>query len=213
MINLSKKEKDIKTNAIRIVSAAKIPCRLHTYDAPDGFLNGVSVAEQTGENPDTVFKTLVLIGRSRQHYVCVIPVACELDLKKAAAHFGEKHVEMIENPDTVFKTLVLIGRSRQHYVCVIPVACELDLKKAAAHFGEKHVEMIHAKDITAVTGYIKGGCSPVGMKKQFPTAIHKSAEELPDFWVSGGKVGLQMNLSPAALSELIGASFADLIKE
>ena len=149
-----------------MVAAAKISYRLHTYDAPEGFLDGVSVAEQTGENPDTVFKTLVLIGRSRQHYVCVIPVACELDLKKAAAHFGEKHVEMI-----------------------------------------------HAKDITAVTGYIKGGCSPVGMKKQFPTAIHKSAQTLSEFWVSGGKVGLQMNLSPAALSELIGASFADLIKE
>lgn len=163
---MAKKEKDIKTNAVRMVSAAKIPCRLHTYDAPDGFLDGVSVAEQTGENPDTVFKTLVLEGRSGQHYVCVIPVACELDLKKAATHFGEKHVDMI-----------------------------------------------HAKDITAVTGYIKGGCSPVGMKKQFPTAIHKSAEELPEFWVSGGKVGLQMNLSPAALAELIGASFADLIRE
>ncbi len=163
---MAKKEKEPKTNAVRIVAAKKIPYTLHTYDAPEGFLDGVSVAAQTGQNPDSVFKTLVL-----------------------ASH------------------------SKQHYVCVIPVACELDLKKAAKHFGEKYVEMIHAKEITPVTGYIKGGCSPVGMKKQFPTAIHQSAETLEMFCVSGGKVGLQLELSPLALSELISAEFTDLIKE
>lgn len=163
---MAKKEKEVKTNAARILAANKIPYTLHTYEAPEGFLDGVSVAEQTGENPDTVFKTLVLIGRSGQHYVCVIPVACELDLKKAASHFGEKHVEMI-----------------------------------------------HAKEITPITGYIKGGCSPVGMKKQFPTVIHESAERLSSFWVSGGKVGLQMGVNPQQLAGLIGAKFTDLIKE
>lgn len=163
---MAKKGKEFKTNAVRIAEAHNIPYELKTYDAPDGFLDGVSVAGQTGENPDTVFKTLVLIGHSKQYYVCVIPVACELDLKKAAGHFGEKKVEMI-----------------------------------------------HAKDLTRVTGYIKGGCSPVGMKKLFPTAIHKSAEALCGFWVSGGKVGLQMNLPPKALADLIGAAFADLTKE
>ncbi len=163
---MAKKEKEIKTNAVRIVAAKKLPYQLHTYDAPEGFLDGVSVAEQTGQDPDMVYKTLVLIGHSKEHYVCVIPVACELDLKKAAKHFGEKNIEMI-----------------------------------------------HAKDITRVTGYIKGGCSPVGMKKQFRTAIHCDAETLASFCVSGGKVGLQMELTPKDLAQLIGADFADLIKE
>lgn len=163
---MSKKEKEVKTNAVRIVAAKKIPYTLHTYDAPEGFLDGVSVAEQTGQNPDTVFKTLVLVGHSREHYVCVIPVACELDLKKAAGHFGEKNLEMI-----------------------------------------------HAKEITPLTGYIKGGCSPVGMKKLFRTAIHESGEHLATICVSGGKVGLQMELPPKQLAELIGADFADLIQE
>ena len=163
---MAKKEKEHRTNAVRIVAAKKIPYMLHTYEAPEGFLDGVSVAAQVGQDLDTVFKTLVLTGHSKQNYVCVIPVACELDLKKAARHFGEKHVEML-----------------------------------------------HVRDITKVTGYVKGGCSPVGMKKQFPTAIHQSAETLPAFCVSGGKVGLQMELSPAALAKLIGAEFTDLIKE
>lgn len=160
------KAKDTKTNAVRIVEAAGINYKLYTYEAPEGFLDGVSVAMQTGQ-----------------------------DLER------------------VFKTLVLVGHSKEHYVCVIPVAEELDLKKAAKHFCEKNIEMIHARDITKITGYIKGGCSPVGMKKQFKTAIHETGEIQETICVSGGKVGLQMELNPEALARLIGAEFGDLIKE
>ena len=112
--------------------------------------------------------------------------------------------------EQVYKTLVTQGSSRAYYVCVIPVGAELDLKKAAKHFGEKKVEMIAAKDITKITGYIKGGCSPLGMKALFPTAIDGSAEALATIVVSAGKVGLQMEVEPKALAALIKASFADL---
>ena len=111
----------------------------------------------------------------------------------------------------VFKTLVTTGTSREHYVCVIPVAKELDLKKAAKVFGEKKIEMLHAKDITKVTGYIKGGCSPAGMKKQFKTAVHNSACELDKIYVSAGKPGISVGVNPHELVHLIGAQFADLI--
>ena len=157
------KSKEIKTNAVRIVEKAGIDYKLHTYDAPEGFLDGVSVAEQTGQNPEKVFKTLVTVGHSKEHYVCVIPVAEEMDFKKAANHFGEKNIEMI-----------------------------------------------HARDITMITGYIKGGCSPVGMKKPFKTAIDWTAELQDTSCVSGGKVGLQIELAPGALATLIGAEFVEL---
>ena len=124
---------------------------------------------------------------------------------------GMEVVEVLhQDPNQAFKTLVTVGASRQNYVCVIPVAEELDLKKAAKHFGEKKIEMIHARDITKVTGYIKGGCSPVGMKKPFPTVIDISAENIDDIIVSGGKVGLQMELSVKALQEITGAQLADV---
>lgn len=153
----------VKTNAVRMIAAKKIPYEVMEYDAPDGFLDGVSVAKATGENPDQVFKTLVLVGNSRQNYVCVIPVAHELDLKKAAKHFGEKKIEMI-----------------------------------------------HAKDITKITGYIKGGCSPVGMKKLFPTAIDESAGNFEEIIVSAGKVGLQMKVPVNDLLEVVNGSLAEL---
>ena len=111
----------------------------------------------------------------------------------------------------VFKTLVTTGTSREHYVCVIPVAEELDLKKAAKVFSEKKIEMLHARDITKVTGYIKGGCSPAGMKKQFKTAVHNSACELDKIYVSAGKPGISVGVNPHELVHLIGAQFADLI--
>jgi Cys-tRNA(Pro)/Cys-tRNA(Cys) deacylase len=101
--------------------------------------------------------------------------------------------------------------SKEFYVCVIPVAHELDLKKAAKHFGEKKLDMIPAKDITKVTGYIKGGCSPVGMKKQFRTAIDESALNLERIVVSAGKVGLQMELPVQSLVDAASAKPADLI--
>ena len=159
-----KKDKQThKTNAVRMVEAEGIPYNMYEYDAPEGFLDGVSVAKTLGQDPDQVFKTLVTVGASREYHVCVIPVAKELDLKKSAKHFGEKKIEMIP-----------------------------------------------ARDITKVTGYIKGGCSPVGMKKLYTTAIDESAVLFDEIMVSGGKVGLQMQLSVEGLKNITGAEFADL---
>lgn len=107
----------------------------------------------------------------------------------------------------VFKTLVTQGKSQQYYVFVIPVAAELNLKAAAASVGEKSVEMIHVKDINRVTGYIRGGCSPVGMKKQYPTVIDKTAQDCTQIVVSGGKIGFQIELSPVDLATVAGAAF------
>ena len=112
--------------------------------------------------------------------------------------------------ERVYKTLVTKGK-HGHFVFVIPVAAELDLKAAARTVGEKAVEMIPVKDIHTVTGYLRGGCSPVGMKKLFPTVIDSSAQTLSSFYVSGGRIGLQMELNPAALADFIGASFAPII--
>lgn len=156
----------VKTNAVRLLDLKKVDYILREYEAPDGFLDGVSVARATGVEPERVFKTLVAQGASGEHYVCVIPV--------------EK---------------------------------ELDLKKAAKHFGEKKLEMIHAKDITKVTGYMKGGCSPVGMKKQFRTAVDESARRFERIVVSAGKVGLQMDLPLESLLEAASAELAVLAAE
>ncbi|HIT99031.1 MAG TPA: Cys-tRNA(Pro) deacylase [Candidatus Copromorpha excrementavium] len=137
---------------------------MYEYDAPDGFLDGVSVAESLGQDPKQVFKTLVTVGNSGEHYVCMIPVAEELDLKKAAKHFGEKKIDMLP-----------------------------------------------LRELTAVTGYIKGGCSPVGMKKDFPSVIDKSAQEHETIIVSGGKVGLQMELAVKDLANITGAELANIV--
>lgn len=153
-----------KTNALRLLDGANITYETRSYQAPEGFLDGVSVAHQVGMDPSLVYKTLVLQGASKSNLVCVIPVACELDLKKAAKHFGEKYVEMIP-----------------------------------------------AKEITPVTGYIKGGCSPVGMKKLYRTAIHQDALQLDQITVSAGRVGLQMSLQTKALAQITRAQFADLV--
>lgn len=158
--------KGIKTNAVRLLDLKKVDYILHEYDAPEGFLDGVSVARETGIEPERVFKTLVTQGASGEYYVCVIPVVRELDLKKAAKHFGEKKLEMIP-----------------------------------------------AKDITKVTGYIKGGCSPVGMKKLFRTAIDESAQNFERIVVSAGKIGLQMDLPLTSLMEAASAQLADLTVE
>ena len=113
-----------------------------------------------------------------------------------------------QDPKFVYKTLVTQGKSKNYFVFVIPVAKELDLKAAAKSVGEKSVEMIAVKDINKITGYIRGGCSPVGMKKQFQTVIDESAKELEYFYVSGGKIGLQLQLNPVSLAELIHADFS-----
>ena len=116
-----------------------------------------------------------------------------------------------EDPAQVFKTLVTRG-SKGYYVFVLPVAEELNLKKAARAVGEKAVEMIPVKDLLKTTGYIRGGCSPVGMKKPFPTVIHAAAEDLDAFCVSAGRIGLQIEVKPTQLAELIGAVFEDIIR-
>lgn len=118
---------------------------------------------------------------------------------------------MGQDPARVFKTLVARGASGGYYVFDIPVAESLDLKKAAKAVGEKSIAMLPQKDLLPLTGYVHGGCSPVGMKKLFPTVLHASAEELETIIVSAGKIGYQVEVAPQALAALVRAKFADLI--
>lgn len=111
-----------------------------------------------------------------------------------------------------FKTLVMQGKSRQYYVFVVPIADEVDLKAAAKAAGEKSVEMIHVKDITAVTGYVRGGCSPLGMKKQFPTFLHESAAGYNNIYISGGRIGTSIIVNPDDLLKVVRGTYADLIQ-
>lgn len=150
-----------KTNVMRILDKNKISYEIHTYEASDGKIDGMSVAEKVGRSPDVLFKTLVTKGESGDYFVFVVCVADELDLKKAAASVGEKAVHMI------------------------PVV-----------------------DINHVTGYIRGGCSPIGMKKQFQTVIDTKAQGV--IVVSAGKIGMQVELSAKELGDLIGAAFSDI---
>lgn len=152
-----------KTNALRLVEQAGIPCREASYDYDENDLNGMHAAEGLGLPPEQVFKTLVLRSDSGKYYVFCIPVCCELDLKKAA--------------------------------------------KAAK---EKKVDLVPVKELLGLTGYIRGGCSPVGMKKKFPTFLDETAELWDEIAVSAGARGLQMILPPLALMELIGGVSADL---
>ncbi len=115
--------------------------------------------------------------------------------------------------EKVFKTLVTRGASKNIYVFVIPVAKELELKKAAKAVGEKSIAMIHVSELLGLTGYVRGGCSPVGMKKQYPTVIHSTAEELDTIVVSAGKIGFQVELDPRELIKLIRGKFADIVAE
>ena len=121
------KEKEVKTNAMRMLDKLKLPYKVHLYEC-DEFIDGVHIAELLGESCDSCFKTLVTVGKSGNYYVFALPVDKELDMKKCARAVGEKSLEMV-----------------------------------------------HVKDINAVTGYIRGGCTPIGMKKQYKTVIHKSA--------------------------------------
>lgn len=154
-----------KTNAMRILEQKKVDFNMITYDNLDGKIDGVSVAGKLGKDPKYIYKTLVAQGVSKEIFVFVIPVAEELDLKKAA--------------------------------------------KAA---GEKKVEMIHVKDIMKWTGYIRGGCSPVGMKKLYRTFIDGAAREIDLIIVSGGKIGFQVELAVDDLLAVVDGSLADLIK-
>lgn len=123
-------------------------------------------------------------------------------------HTAEKTGAPVEQS---FKTLVMQGKSRQYYVFVVPIAEEVDLKTAAKTVGEKSVEMIHVKDITAITGYVRGGCTPLGMKKQFPTVIHESAAEFDKIYISGGRIGTTIVVNPDALLAVVRGKYADII--
>ncbi len=116
-----------------------------------------------------------------------------------------------EDPRKVFKTLVTKGKSGQYYVFVVPVECVLELKKAASAAGEKSVAMIAQKDLLQLTGYVHGGCSPIGMKKPFSTFIHETAREFDRMYVSAGKVGFQIELAPLDLQAVVGCTFADIV--
>lgn len=118
-----------------------------------------------------------------------------------------------EEPEKVFKTLVTVSKSKEHYVFMLPVEKELDLKKAARAAGEKNIEMIAQKELLSLTGYVHGGCSPIGMKKQFKTFIDESARQFDTIMFSAGKVGYQVEIATADAERLIPLSFADLTKQ
>ena len=123
--------------------------------------------------------------------------------KEVADYFGE-------DPGRVFKTLVTVGKSGKNYVFVVPCAKELDLKKAAAAVGEKSVEMIRSKDLLPLTGYVHGGCSPIGMKKYFRTVFDSSAADYETVMFSGGKIGLQIEMSVANLEKVISVEYCPI---
>ena len=116
-----------------------------------------------------------------------------------------------EDPEMVFKTLVTVGKSKTNYVFVVPVNKELNLKKAAQSVGEKSIEMIKSKELLPLTGYIRGGCTALGMKKRFPTVVDQSVREKEAIYVSGGKRGLQLKLAPADLVKAASAMWGDVI--
>ena len=155
--------KELKTNAMRILDKHKIPYTVNLYEC-EAFIDAVTVADALG-----------------QPY------------------------------ESSYKTLVAVGKSGGHYVFVVPIAEELDLKAAARAVGEKAVELVHVKDIFALTGYIRGGCTPIGMKKAFPTVIHESAAGFEAVIISGGRIGAQIFLSPQDLLTVTRGKLADII--
>jgi len=158
------KNNEEKTNAMRILEQKKLPFSVQTYPGTSA-ISGVEVAKALGEDPAHMFKTLVTVGKSGGHYVFLVPVAEELDLKKAALSVGEKKIEMLEQ-----------------------------------------------KKLFPLTGYIHGGCSPIGMKKLFPTVVDESAQRFPEILFSGGKIGYQIRTSLSVLKEAIPLSVADITR-
>ena len=116
-----------------------------------------------------------------------------------------------QNPERVFKTLVTVGKSKKNYVFMVPVKEELDLKKAAKAVGEKSIEMIKSKELLPLTGYIHGGCSPIGMKKFFVTTVHESAKNFETIFFSAGKIGYQVEVAPSDLEKVIRITYGDII--
>ena len=134
-----------------------------------------------------------------------------LDITEALS--GVEMADMLgQNPAQVFKTLVTVGKTKTNYVFVIPVAEELDLKKAAKCVGEKSIEMIKSKELLPLTGYVHGGCSPIGMKKAFKTTIHQTAKDFDTIIFSAGKIGYQVQMSTKDLEKVIRLEYGDLIK-
>ena len=157
------KQKEVKTNAMRILESLKIPYTHHTYECEE-FVDGLQIADKLS-----------------------LPY------------------------EQVYKTLVTVSNSKNYFVFVIPIAEELDMKKAAKSVGEKSVEMIHVKDMLGITGYIRGGCSPIGMKKKFPTYIEETAQLYDTIMVSAGQRGVQVTVSPEDLREYVDGTFVGLV--
>ena len=159
---MAKQANDGKTNATRLLDAAGVAYAFRTFECPEA-LSGVEVA-----------------------------------------------AALQQDPDQVFKTLVTQGKSGEHYVFMIPVAAELDLKKAASAVGEKAIAMIRARELLPLTGYVHGGCSPLGMKKQFVTVIDETAELFDTIMFSAGRIGAQIEASPKGLAQVIPLKYADV---
>ena len=153
------------------------------------------------EHKTNVMRELDKLKISYNHY-------CYADTD-AVSGVDVAHV-LNQNPEHVFKTLVTFGKSKKHYVFMLPVAKELDLKKAAKSVGEKAVEMVKSKELLGLTGYIHGGCSPIGMKKFFKTIIDKSAQNFDSIIFSAGKIGYQVEVNIEELTKVIKIDFADL---
>lgn len=149
-----------------------------------------------------------LLDRAGVAYEVIAYAVDESDL--SAAHLAQS---IGENPDRIFKTLVLEGDKTGHFVCLLPGGSELDLKKAARASGNKHCALIPMKDLLRVTGYIRGGCSPLGMKKRFPTYVHESVRQWESVHVSAGLRGLQLRLAPDDLLRVTQGREADLAQE
>lgn len=144
------------------------------------------------------------------HHICYNCYHYEVEVEDEN-NLGIKVARLINKPvDMLFKTLVTIGQSKNYYVFVIPVAMNLDLKKAAQSVSEKNVQMIHVKDINQVTGYIRGGCSPVGMKKQYTTVFDESVELFDKIIISAGKIGTQMEVDVQQLIDLVNGKVANI---
>lgn len=160
---MGKKAKEEKTNVMRLLEQAKVEYNHYCYANTEA-ISGVEVASVLGQDVNKVFKTLVTVGKSGEHFVFVIPVAEELDLKKAASAVGEKSIAMVKS-----------------------------------------------KELLGLTGYIHGGCSPIGMKKFFTTTIHNTAEEFDTIIFSGGKIGYQVEVSPKDLKKVINFQYEDIV--
>lgn len=157
------KSKEVKTNAMRILEKEKIPFSHYTYECEE-FIDGMQIADKLS-----------------------LPY------------------------EKVYKTLVTVGNSKNYFVFVIPIASELDLKKAAKSVGEKSVAMIHVKDINGITGYVRGGCTAIGMKKQYVTRLDESAKEQETIIVSGGRIGSQIELKPDDLLRACKGEYGNII--